>query len=155
MQQNFKVQIQLRCPTCGQSSRVDAKHIPHGQCQVTCKKCRKVFSIDRNSSFNCKVNTPGSEPVQAPSVFEALPMKWYVDLPFCQGFGYDLPGLGALIRGGLVTQYTKIRPPGAKRFYQADEIYQLQPYLKQAKAEEVANAQREPASLDDTFNEIR
>ena len=155
----YKIYILLECPSCGQRSRVNSDKLPHTSVRVRCNDCKHAFVINRETSLNCKIISPGTgKQITSHKFFEGETMKWRVDVPMCKGLDYDLAGIGALIRGGLVKGRTHIMPPGAKRHYPAEKIHQLQPFFQQRRQEddmikrarEAAARSEEADSLDDS-----
>jgi len=92
---------------------------------VWCNGCLSRFKINLNTGQNCKVQGGKKEAQVSHMLFDADLTKWSVRTDHCKGFLYDLKGLGTLVRTGLISSLTPIRPPGSGKSYKAGELAQL------------------------------
>ena len=150
--------VLLECPECHQKSKVDTNKLPHGTYRVKCNRCQHKFRVDRSASLNCRVvSTQSGKALVSHQYFDSQAMGWRVQRACCDGLTYDLPGLGTLIRGGLLTKRTPVLPPGGKRYYPANQIHQLQQFFLQQE-EEIQNVNelvRRKKEAEDTLDDSK
>lgn len=122
------IYLQIICPHCHNKSRIDADKVPHGNYRVTCHQCDHAFRVDRGSSLNCQIDQEeGSVEVH----FDPKVLDWHVRHPCCQGFDYNVAGLGALIRAGIIHRNTMVKPPNSEKYKAATNFDQLAFYFNQ------------------------
>ncbi|MDJ0836583.1 MAG: hypothetical protein QNK37_08700, partial [Acidobacteriota bacterium] len=120
-------------------------------------RCHHRFQIDLETGRNCrKIKGPDSRVDARHMLFDPNSRRWQVQTGGCKGFLYNLAGVVTLVRTGLVTPMTPIKPPGSAFSYKAGDLAQLHPYFEEKKKEtqrvEEAQAARQvppPASAED------
>jgi hypothetical protein len=125
------MQLEIACPNCGKTSRIDEKKVPKGDLKTTCNACQTTFMINKMRGSNCHrvTNKKRAENEFARS-------GWRAEHPACQGITYDLQDLGPLITSGLIVESTAILPPGESKKHNAGDLPQLRKFFDKYHDEE-------------------
>lgn len=133
MATSMNIRLEIQCPNCYQASVVDPARIPKKAVQVTCHRCQNKFQMDQSSQLNCKLRNPNPKASRQTLTFDANVMEWMVNHKFCNGMRYDVKGLATLIRSGMITKKTMIRPPGSTKAFPAGMLVQLRRFFEKEK----------------------
>ncbi len=129
--------LEIKCPSCGNQSQSPFDRVPGGKLKTTCNGCGHQFVLNKERNLNCQKL---EEKETTGKVYGED--GWQVDLPGCQGIGYDLVGLNGLINTGMLTREVRVQPPAENEYIAARHFIQLKAFFEKYAQKEARRAGR-------------